>query len=60
MSTPPSNTWFPGPTGLSIANRISISTAVFAQIMTESPYSLQQAVVFPLKIAHSRGDLDPI
>jgi len=33
----------PGPTQVSIPNCISISAAVFAQLMVESPYTLQCA-----------------
>ena len=35
----PCNTLFPAPTRLSTANCISIGSAVFAQLMEESPYT---------------------
>jgi len=44
-----SNTWFLGSTGLSIANGISIGSAVFAQLMAETPYTLTMGTC--LKIA---------
>jgi len=56
-----SNTWFPGPTRLSIPNCISIDSAVFAQLTTESLYFIMGRRFLPLKLpGHSHGDLDPI
>ena len=57
ISTPPSNTWFLGPTRLRIPNSISIVIAIFAQLMAECPYSLQWVATFPLKIAPSHGKI---
>jgi len=45
---------------LSIPNGISIGSAVFVQLMAESPYSSQWAAPFSLKIAPRMGDLDPV
>jgi len=61
-SAPPSNTWFPWPTTLSVPNCISISSAVFAQLTTESPCSLQWATPFlpRSKLPFCVGDLDPM
>jgi len=39
----PSNAWLLGSTRLSIANGISVGSAVFVQLMADSPYTLQQA-----------------
>jgi len=43
-----------------IQNDVLIGSAIFAQLTAESRYALQRAAPFPLKIAHSHGDLDPI
>jgi len=43
----PSNTWFLGPTRVHFLNVISISSAVFAQLTADSPYTLQWAAPFP-------------
>jgi len=56
----PSNTWFLGPTSLIVRNGISISSSVFAQLMADSPHTLQWASPFCLKIAPSHGDLHSI
>ena len=42
-SAPSYNSWFPGPTRLSIPNCISIGSAVFAQLTANCPYTLQWA-----------------
>jgi len=57
--TRPSNTWFHGPTRLSISNVISIGSAVFAQLMAESPYGLQWDAPPPQSCSFAMGDLDP-
>jgi len=44
-----------GPIRVHVANGISIGLAVFAQLTTDHPYSLQLAVSFPLQIAPSHG-----
>jgi len=46
-----SNMCLLGPTRVHIPNGISIGSAVFAQLTAESPYSLQWAAPFPVKIA---------
>jgi len=54
-----SNTWFLGPIRAHNPNGISIGSAVFAQLTTECPYSLQWDSPIPPKIAPSYwGDLD--
>jgi len=53
----PSNTCFRGPSPLSIPFTISISSAVFAQIMAESLYTWQWVAPFPLKIVPSHGGI---
>jgi len=55
----PSNTCFFGPTPLSIPNGISISSAIFAPFMAESPYILQRTTPSPLKIAPLHGASGP-
>ena len=50
-SGPPSDTWFLGPIRAHNPNGISISSAVFAQMTIECPYTLQWDAPFPLKIA---------
>jgi len=40
-------------------NSKSIGSAVFAQLTAESPYNLQRAPLFPLKIAPSHGRSGP-
>ena len=57
---PLSNTWFLVPTRLSIKNGISISSAVFAQLTAERPYTLQRIASPPEKLSFSIGDLDRI
>jgi len=47
-SRPPSNACFFGLSPLHIPNGISISSAVFAQLTTESCYTLQWAACLPL------------
>jgi len=42
-------------TQLSIPNGISISAAVFAQLMAELPCTLQQAATFPQKLPIPMG-----
>jgi len=54
-----SNTCFLGPSGVHNPNGISIGSAVFAQLSAQSPYTLEWAALFPLKIAPRMGDLDP-
>jgi len=44
-SGPPSNTWFLEPTLAQNPNYISIGSAVFAQLTTERPYTLQRTVL---------------
>ena len=46
-----------GPTRRSIPNCTSIGSAVFAQLTVESPYTLQWAAPFPIKIAPSCGQI---
>ena len=46
----PSNTWFPGSTRFSIPNGILIGSAVFAQLTTGGPYTLQWAAPLPSKL----------
>jgi len=58
-SETPSNSWFLGPTRLSIANGILIGSGIYAQLTADSPYILHNGSL-PKKIAHSHGDLDPI
>jgi len=48
-----------GPTRVQIPNRISIGSAIFAQITSESHYTLKRTTPFPLKIAHSHGRSEP-
>jgi len=55
---PWSNLWFLGSTRLSIADGISIDSAVFAQLMANSPYSLHWGPISP-KIATSHGGSGP-
>jgi len=43
----PSKTQFIGPTRVHISNSISIGSAVFAQLTTESRYTSQRAAPFP-------------
>jgi len=52
----PSNTWFSGPTRLSIPNCISIDSAVFGHLTPEKHYILQWAATSPIKIAPSQGN----
>jgi len=52
-------TCFFGPTGVHIPNSISIGWAVFAQLTTESPCTLQLAAPFHLKIAALHGGSGP-
>jgi len=47
LAGPSSNIWFLGSTRLSIPNRISIGSAVFAQLTADSPYTLQSAAPSP-------------
>ena len=55
----PSNTWFPGPTQLSIPHCISIGTAIFAYLMAESFFTLQLAAPFsPQNCRFALLDLD--
>jgi len=56
----PFNTWFLGPTRVHNPNGVSIVQAISAQLTAESRYILQRAAPFPLKVATSRGDLNPI
>jgi len=53
-----SNTCFLGPTRVHNPNGISIGSAVLAQLIAESPYTLQWAPLSP-KIADTHGVLDP-
>jgi len=48
-----SNSWFLGPVRVHNPNDITIGSAVFAQVTTECPYTLQGAAHYPLKIAPS-------
>jgi len=52
VCTPP-NTCFLGPTRVQIPNSMSICSAIFAQLTTEGPYTLQRAAPSPLKISTS-------
>jgi len=54
-----SNTCFFGPTQVQIPNGISISSAVFAQLMAGSHYTLQQAALPPSKLPLPMGDMNP-
>jgi len=45
--------WFPGPTRLSNPNCMLISTAVFAQLMAEGPYTLQWTDISHSKLPFS-------
>jgi len=55
---PQSNAWFLGPTRVLNPNSISISSAVFTQLMIEHPI-LYNRLPFPsLKIALPMGQLD--
>jgi len=51
---------FLGPIRAHNSNGISIGSAVFAQMTAECPYTLQLDAHYPLKIAQSLCDLDPI
>ena len=53
------NTWFLGVIRAHNPNGTSIGSDVFAQMTAECPYTLQWFARFPLKIARSRGYLDP-
>ena len=55
----PSNTCFLGPARVHNPNIISIGSAVFAQLMAECCYTLQQAAPFPLIITPSHGGSGP-
>ena len=55
----PLNTGFLGPTQVQIPNNISITLAIFAQLMAEPPYTLQWADLSPSKLPLPTGDLDP-
>ena len=59
LCAPPSNTCFLEPTWVQNPNGISIGTAVFAQQMAQSCYTLQPAEPFPLKLSFPMEDLDP-
>ena len=48
-SASPSNTRSAGSRRLSIPNGILIGSAVYAQLKSEDPYTLQWAALFPLK-----------
>ena len=56
-SETPSHTWFLGPTQLIIPNGILSGSAIYAQLMADSPYTLRWDSL-PPEIAHSYGDLD--
>ena len=56
----PSNTWFLVPTQVIIPNGISISSAIFAQLTVECPYTLEWAATFLQKISLPLGDRGPI
>jgi len=55
----PSNTCFLGTTRVHIPNGIWISTAAFAQLTGESPYTLQRATPFPPQNFPFTRDPDP-
>jgi len=59
VSWPRSNTWFLRPIGAHSPNGISISSAVFAQMTAECPYTLQCDVPSPSKLPLPMGDLGP-
>ena len=54
-----SNTCFLGPTRVHIPTDISTGSAVFAQLTTGSPYTLQWTAPFPLEIAPLHGVSGP-
>jgi len=57
---PTSNTCFLGPTQVQIPNAISIGSAVFAQLMPDSHYTLQRATPFPSRnCTFQWGNLNP-
>jgi len=58
-SGPPSKTRFLGPIRAHRPNGISISSAVFAQMTTACPYTLQWDAPSPSKLSIPMGDLDP-
>jgi len=58
-SAPSSNSWYPELTRLSIPNGISISLAVFAQLVAEYRYILQRAATFPRIITFSEWGSRP-
>jgi len=58
-SGPASDTWFFGSILLIIPKGISISSAVFAQLTAECPYTLQLATPSPSILPLPMGDLDP-
>jgi len=58
-SGPPSNTWFPEPIRAHKTSGISISSAVFAQMTTECPYTLRHAPFSPQNCRFPWRDLDP-
>jgi len=55
---PPSSTCFLGPIQVRTPNGVSVVSAIFAQLMGESPRTLQWAAPFPLTFALCMGDLD--
>ena len=55
----PSNTWFLGPIWAHNPNRISIGSAVFAQMTAECPYTPQWDALPRSKLLLPMGDLDP-
>jgi len=55
----PSDTYFLGPTRVHASNGIPIGSAVFAQLASDGPYTLQRATPFPLEIALAQGGSGP-
>jgi len=59
MSPMCTTTCFLGPIWVHTPNGISISSAVFAQLMAEGSYTLQRAIPIPLNIALVHGGSGP-
>jgi len=59
QSEPPSNTRFFGPFRAHNPNGIPIGSAVFAQVTTECPYTVQWNDHFPSKLPLLMEDLNP-
>jgi len=59
VSGSPSNTWFSGLTRVLNPNGISINSAIFAQITTQYPYTLQWDAPSPSKLPIPMGESGP-